>query len=106
MAYIFLSFAILTEIIGTTLLKASEGFSKIPLFIMGFISFGIALVFMTISFKTIPLSIGYAIWSGVGTAGTAIIGFLIWKEKLSISSYTGMVLIVIGVILLNVPSTR
>lgn len=106
MAYLFLSLAILTEIIGTTLLKASAGFTRLPLFFAGLGSFGLALFFMTISFKSIPLSIGYAIWSGIGTAGAAIIGYLIWKEKLAMTNYFGMVLIVLGVILLNVPSTK
>ncbi len=106
MAYLFLSLAILTEIIGTTLLKASAGFTKIPLFIAGVFFFVMALFFMTLSFKTIPLSIGYAIWAGVGTAGAAIIGFFIWNEKLIFTSYFGMVLIVLGVVLLNIPTTK
>lgn len=61
---------------------------------------------MTLSFKTIPLSIGYAIWSGVGTAGAAVIGLLIWHEKLSVINYFGMTFIIVGVILLNIPATK
>lgn len=104
MPYLFLSLAIIAEILGTTLIKASNGFTKISLFIAGVMFFIVALFFMALSFKTIPLSVGYAIWSGIGTAGAAIIGYIIWYEKLGIINYAGMVFIVIGVILLNVSS--
>ena len=106
MAYFFLTIAIITEIFGTTLLKASAGFSKLLPFIFGILLFSISLYFMTLSFKTIPLGIGYAIWSGVGTAGAAILGILIWKEKITIFGLLGMLLIVMGIILLNVPTSK
>lgn len=106
MSYLFLSLAIIAEIIGTTLLKASYGFTKASLFIAGLICFMIALFFMTLSFKTIPLSVGYAIWSGVGTAGAAVIGYTIWYEKLGAINYAGMFCIVIGVVLLNVSTIK
>jgi len=103
--YLFLLIAILTEILGTTLLKASSGFADISKFIGGVIFFMIALFFMTLSFKTIQLSIGYAVWAGTGTAGAAIIGLYIWGEKLYIINYLGMFLIILGVILINLHKT-
>lgn len=102
MPYLYLSLAIFVEVIGTTLLKASSGFAEVSKFIGGVFCFMLALFFMTMSFKTIPLSIGYALWAGIGTAGTAVIGLIIWDEKLSFISYTGMFLIILGVVLLNI----
>lgn len=92
------------EVIGTSFLKASTSFDKISFFFVGIACFILALLFMTLSFKTIPLSIAYAIWSGVGTAGAAVIGVLIWHEKLSFINYFGMTFVIVGVVLLNVPT--
>jgi small multidrug resistance pump len=82
--YVLLSVAIVLELFSTSLMKASEGFTKfIPsiLFIAGysfsFYSMGRALM-------TIPLSVAYALWAGIGTALTAMIGILYWKEQLNI----------------------
>jgi small multidrug resistance pump len=101
MGYLFLLFAITFELVGTSLLKASEGFSKIfPTFGL-IISFVCSLLFLSLSLKTIPLNIGYAIWSGVGTIATVVISILIWKEKVNVASVIGIAFIIIGVIVLN-----
>ncbi len=107
MAYFFLALAIMIEIIGTNFLKASAGFTKLYPAFVGIGCFALALYFMTLSFKTIPLSMGYAIWSGVGTAGTAIIGVLLWKEKINVYGLAGIAFVIFGIILLNLsaPST-
>ena len=102
MAYLFLSFAIICELIGTSLLKASEGFSKI-LPTMGMIlGFGFAFFFMSLSLKVIPLNLAYAIWSGIGTVATVLISILIWKEKVTFGSVIGIILIIVGVVVLNI----
>lgn len=100
--YVLLGIAIVFELLSTSMMKASEGFTKlIPsiLFIGGYIisfySMGRALV-------TIPLSIAYALWAGIGTALTALIGILYWKEQLNIYNGLGIVTIIIGVVLLNI----
>lgn len=94
------------EVIGTSFLKASTSLDRVSLFLVGIGCFIIALFFMTLSFRTIPLSVGYAIWSGVGTVGAAVIGLLIWHEKLSAINYFGMTFVVVGVVLLNIPATE
>lgn len=101
MPYVYLALAIFTEIFGTTLIKASAGFSKIYPFLGGMVCFVLSLYFMTFSFKTISLSVGYAIWSGVGTAGAVIIGVLIWNETISVVGLCGLLFIVLGITLLN-----
>jgi small multidrug resistance pump len=102
--YIYLAIAIIGELFGSSMLKASQGFTKIWPIIGMIIGFGTAFYFMAITIKYLPLSITYAIWSGVGTALTAVIGVLIWKEKMNIQTVLGILLIIIGVIVLNLKS--
>lgn len=100
-SYFLLAIAIISELFGTSMLKASEGFTRILPSIGVILGFGVAFFSLSLSLKTIPLSIAYAIWSGVGTAATAVIGVLIWKEKISFNMVAGIVLIIVGVVLLN-----
>ncbi|MCP8615410.1 DMT family transporter [Salirhabdus salicampi] len=102
MAYLYLFLGIISEIFGTTMLKASDGFTKVLPILGAIFGFGFALFFLALSFKTIPLSVAYATWCGVGIAGASIISMIIWKEKLNLPGIIGMALIVIGIVLLNV----
>ncbi|MEG6522937.1 multidrug efflux SMR transporter [Desulfotomaculum sp. 1211_IL3151] len=97
----YLMLAIVCELVGTSLLKASDGFSKLFPTVGLLIGFTLAFFFLSLSLKTIPLNIAYAIWSGLGTVATVIISILIWKEKVNFASVTGIALIIIGVIVLN-----
>ena len=104
--YIALAISILSEIFGTTMLKLSEGLT-IPIPTIGVIAgFGIAFYFFSICLKTVPLSLAYAIWSGVGTAITALLGILIWKDPFNTFTIMGLLLIIGGVMLLNSKSTE
>ncbi|NUU62254.1 DMT family transporter [Paenibacillus agri] len=101
MGYLYLAVSILFELFGTSMLKASQGFSK-PLPVIGVVvGFVVAFFFLSLTLKTIPLNAAYAIWSGVGSVATVIISVLIWKEKISTGSLVGIALIVIGVVVLN-----
>lgn len=101
MGYLYLMISIVAELIGTSMIKASEGFTKL-LPVIGVITcFSCAFFFLSLSLKTIPLNIAYAIWSGLGTVATVVISVLIWKEKISIGSAVGIVLIIAGVVVLN-----
>ncbi|WP_433750054.1 DMT family transporter [Falsibacillus pallidus] len=100
-AYIFLAAAIVSELFGTSMLKASDGFTKAGPAIGVLMGFASAFLFLSLSLKMIPLSIAYAIWSGAGTAATAIIGVLVWKEKISTATLAGIILIIAGVIVIN-----
>ncbi|SHK90658.1 small multidrug resistance pump [Desulforamulus aeronauticus DSM 10349] len=101
MAFLYLMLAIVCELIGTSLLKASEGFSKLIPTLGLLVSFTLAFFFLSLSLKTIPLNLAYAIWSGLGTVATVIISILIWQEKVNVASIAGIALIIIGVIVLN-----
>jgi len=101
MSYLYLAIAIIGELVGTSLLKASEGFSKLYPTIGVILAFICSFFFLSIAIKTIPLNTAYALWSGLGLVATTIIAVLIWKEKINVASVTGVTLILIGVVILN-----
>jgi small multidrug resistance pump len=101
MSYLYLALAIVGELIGSSLLKASEGFSKLFPTIGLIIAFVGCFFFLSLSLKTIPLNTAYAIWSGLGLVFTTIISVLIWKEKINMASIAGIILILLGVVILN-----
>ena len=101
MSYLYLALAIICELIGTSLLKASEGFSKlVPTFGL-LICFCFSFFFLSQSLRAIPLNLAYAIWSGLGTVATVLISVLIWKEKINFASVIGISLIITGVVVLH-----
>lgn len=99
--YIFLLIAIIGEIIATTSLKASEGFTRLVPSIVVIIGYAIAFYMLSLALKYIPLGISYALWSGIGTAITVFVGVLVYGEKLSPQIVIGILLIIAGVIVLN-----
>lgn len=101
MAYLFLAISIIGELIGTSMLKASEGFTKLYPTLLTIVAFVISFYFVSLTLKTLPLNMTYAIWSGVGAVATALISVLIWKEKINTGSMVGIGLIVVGVVVLN-----
>ena len=96
-AWLFLSGAILFEVAGTTCMKLSRGFTVLtPSFLM-FAFYACAFGMNTIATRTIELSVAYAIWSGVGTALTAAIGILYFREPATALKMVSLTLIIIGV---------
>lgn len=99
--YVALGIAIVTEIFGTSMLKMSDGFSKLFPSIGVAVGFLLAFYFLSVSLKSVPLSLAYALWSGIGTVITAIIGILAWGDPFNMISFAGIALIIGGVVLLN-----
>jgi small multidrug resistance pump len=101
MQYLYLAGAILFEIIGTTLMKFTDGFTR-PVQSTGVIIFYlVSTIFMNLAIKYIDLTIVYAVWSGVGTAAIALLGFWYFKEPVTTVKVLSIFLIVGGVIGLN-----
>lgn len=98
---LLLGFAILSEIVATTALKLSDGFTKPLPSLIVVVGYGIAFYLISLSLRQIPIGTAYAIWSGVGTVATAAIGVLLWKETLEPGRIIGIALIVIGVVVLQ-----
>ena len=101
MSYLYLALARVGEIIGSSLLKASEGFSKLYPTIGVIIAFVGCFFFLSLSLKTISLNTAYALWAGLGLVLTTVISVLVWKEKLNMASIAGITLILVGVVILN-----
>lgn len=98
---VLLSIAIATELVATTALKASDGFTKWGYGVLVVVGYAFSFYFMALSLKHLNLGATYAIWSGAGTAATAIIGVALFGESLTWPRVAGLVLIVGGVVVLN-----
>ncbi len=104
MPWLFLGIAITGEVIATTALKASEGFTSWGYAGFSFASYAFAFYFLAIVLKTIPVGVAYAIWSGTGVAMVTMIGVFVFGQKLDLYAYLGIALIVAGVLVLNILS--
>jgi small multidrug resistance pump len=104
MTYIYFAAAIVSEVIATSSLKASEEFTKLIPSLMVIIGYSISFYLVTLVLRTIPIGITYAIWSGVGIVLVALVGAIIYKQIPDIPAVLGMGLIVAGVIIINVYS--
>lgn len=101
MTWIYLTIAIIAETIGTTALKASNGFSHTAYTALSLASYSVAFYLLAIVLKTMPVGVAYAIWSGAGVALVTIIGLVVFKQKLDIAAIIGILMIIGGVVVLN-----
>lgn len=105
MSYLYLGIAIFAEIIATSLLKASEGFTRfVPTVILG-VGYLVAFYCLSMALKEIPTGIAYAIWSGVGIVLVALIAWIFQGQRLDLPAMIGMGLIIAGVLVMNIFST-
>ena len=101
MAYVYLFFAVISEVIGTMLLPVSENFTK-PIPTIGLtIAYILAFYFLTFALESIPIAIVYATWAGLGVFLISILGYFIYEQALQWQSILGLILIVFGVAIVN-----
>ncbi|CAM4263529.1 DMT family transporter [Paenibacillus typhae] len=100
-SYIYLAMAICFEIFGTTMLKLSDGFTNLLPGLGVVAGMGLSFYSLSMSLRVIPLSFAYAVWSGVGTAITALLGVVVWGDPFTFVSFLGIAAIIGGVVLLN-----
>jgi small multidrug resistance pump len=105
MNWLYLAIAIMSEVVATSALKAAEGFTRFWPSLLVVIGYASAFYFLSLTLRTIPLGIAYAIWSGVGVALVSIVGWFIYHQSLSAGALVGIALIVSGVVVLNLSST-
>ncbi|HVF26502.1 MAG TPA: multidrug efflux SMR transporter [Anaerolineales bacterium] len=98
---LILFFAVLSEVIATTSLKFSEGFTKLVPSIIVVVGYGISFYLLSMTLKVMPIGIAYALWSGIGITLTVILGKIIWNESLDWARVTGIILIIIGILVIN-----
>jgi len=101
MVWVYLSVAILAEVVATTALKFSEGFSKLAPSLLVILGYAGAFYFLSRVLNQIPISIAYAIWSGAGVALVGIVGWVWLGQKLDFGALAGIGLIISGVIVIN-----
>ena len=101
-SYAYLMVAIICEVLGTTALKESDGFSRLgPSIIVG-LAYAASFYLLSLTLKTIPTAVGYAIWSGAGTALISLISWIYLGQVLDKAAIIGIFLIVSGVLVINI----
>ena len=100
-AFILLVIAIASEVVGSSLLKITNGFKRLVPTLGVIFGYGIAFYTLSLSLQVLEIGVAYAIWSGAGTALTALVGIMIYKESLNSKKVLGLLCIISGVIVLN-----
>ncbi len=102
----WLTIAIIGEVIGTSALKASDGFQRFWPVSIVIIGYAVAFFALSVSLTNLPLGIAYAVWSGIGIVAASAIGLVLFGELLSWREYVGIVVILAGVVILNWPPAQ
>jgi small multidrug resistance pump len=102
MNWFYLAIAIVSEVIATSALKASNGFTRLAPSLAVVLGYASAFYFLSLTLRSIPVGVAYAVWSGVGIVLVAVIGWLVYGQKLDMPAILGMILIIAGIVVLNV----
>ena len=102
MGYVYLSIAIVAEVIATSTLQASNGFSRLWPSAVTVVGYALAFYCLSLTLRTMPVGIAYAIWSGVGIVLIALVGWLLYRQALDAPAIVGIALIIAGVLVINV----
>ncbi len=100
-AYAYLAVAIVAEVVATTALRAADGFTQLWPSLISIVGYVVAFYFLSLTLRSMPVGIAYAIWSGVGIVLISLAGWLIYKQLLDLPALIGMGLIMAGVIVIN-----
>ncbi len=103
--WLLLAVAIVAEVVGTSALKGSAGFTRLgpSLIVVG--SYALAFYLLALALRHIPVGIAYALWSGVGTALIALVGWIAFGQRLDAAALAGIGLIIAGVLVMNLSSS-
>ena len=100
--YVWLAVAIIAEVIGTSALRASEGFTRLMPALVVVAGYGVAVYCLSMTLKTMPVGIVYAIWSGVGIVLITLVAMVLYRQVPDLAAVAGLSLIVAGVVVLDV----
>lgn len=100
-SWLYLSVAVLSEVIATSALKASDSFTRLWPSLLAIVGYGIAFYFLTLTLRTVPVGIAYAIWSGIGIVLISVISWFVFGQRLDAPAIVGIGLVVSGVVVLN-----
>ncbi|MCD8505041.1 MAG: multidrug efflux SMR transporter [Burkholderiaceae bacterium] len=99
--WILLAIAIVTEVIATSSLKVSDGFTRLWPSVVVVIGYGISFYALALTMRSLPVGVIYAIWSGLGITLVTLVGWFVFKQHLSTNALIGIGLIIVGVIVMN-----
>ena len=102
LSYVYLGAAIVCEVIATSALKASDEFTRPVPSIIVVIGYAVAFYLLSLTLRTMPVGIAYAIWSGVGIVLIALVGLIWFRQSLDLPAIIGLALIIVGVVVVNV----
>lgn len=101
MHYIHLVVAIVFEVIGTSALKASDGFTRPWPSLVVVVGYAAAFYFLALTLRVLPVGVAYAIWSGLGIVLITAVGWVVFRQALDWPAVVGMGMIIAGVVVLN-----
>lgn len=102
--YLYLVIAIVAEVVATSALKATEGFSKLIPSVVIVAGYGTAFYFLSLTLKSIPIGVAYATWSGLGIVLVSLFAWLYYKQPLNAPTMAGIAFIIVGVVIVNMYS--
>ncbi|MFM7326934.1 MAG: DMT family transporter [Nodosilinea sp.] len=101
MDWVYLAIAILAEVAATSALKATEGFTRPHALLLVVAGYSLSFSYLSLTLRTIPLSVAYALWSGVGLVLLSLVGRFVYNQRLDSPAMLGISLILAGVVILN-----
>lgn len=101
MHWTYLAIAIVTEVIATSALKATAGFTRVAPAIIVVLGYGVSFYCLALTLRTVPVGLTYAIWSGVGIVLISLVGFVVYRQTLDAAAIAGIALIIAGVLVIN-----
>lgn len=93
--------AIIAEVLATTALKSSNGLSRLLPSLAVILGYGVSFYFLSITLKSVPTGIAYALWSGIGIILISLLGWYVHKQSLDLPALLGLALIIAGVMVIN-----
>jgi len=103
--YWYLIIAIIAEVVATSALMHSEGFSRLLPSLIVVVGYGMSFYFLSLVLQTIPIGVAYAVWGGLGIALITIVGAVFYGQKMDLPGFLGITLIISGVVMLRLFSS-
>ncbi|MFE8070699.1 multidrug efflux SMR transporter [Marinobacteraceae bacterium S3BR75-40.1] len=101
MNFVFLTLAIVAEVVATSALKSSAGFTRLWPSVVVVCGYGFSFFMLSLALRSIPMGVAYALWAGLGIVLIALVGVFFYNEKLDLPAIAGFTLIISGVLVLN-----
>lgn len=102
MAFVYLFIAVVAEVLATSALKATNGFTAPLPIIFTVVGYAVALFFLGLTFKSIPMGLAYALWSGAGIILISSVGWIYFKQSLDVAAVVGLGFMIVGIMIIHV----